>query len=193
MAKPTGRPIRDEVLTSASTMVQRVGVNGLSYGVLARELGISSPSIHHHFRTKDDLIAAVVTRHRADFSALVATIDDAQSVDAIERIEAFAGLFDATVGREAMCLCGSVASDWAAVGEIARAQVAAFFDDQVRWLAARLADASTAGLIRVRVDVEASARLLLAALEGAVLLARAGDNAAMPSAMARQFLSAIST
>ncbi len=190
VAKPSGRPIREELLASASNLIQRVGVNGCSYGALAHELGISSPSIHHYFRTKDDLIGAVAARYRTDFAAHVAAIDTG---DAVEDIVAFADLFDATAKRESMCLCGSVASDWLTVGELARTEVRAFFADQVAWLCARLADGVASGSIDPGDEVEATARMLLAVLQGAMLLARAGDDAASPSAMVRQLLAGVAT
>jgi TetR/AcrR family transcriptional repressor of nem operon len=190
MAKPSGRPIREELLASASTLIQRVGVNACSYGALADELGISSPSIHHHFRTKDDLIGAVAARYRVDFAAHVAAIG---SGDPVEDIVAFADLFDATAKREAMCLCGSVASDWMTVGELARTEVRGFFADQVAWLSVRLGEGTARGSIDVDGELEETARMLLAILQGAMLLARAGDDDASPSAMVRHLLSGIRT
>lgn len=185
MAKPSGRPIRDELLASATTLIQRVGVNGCSYGALADELGISSPTIHHHFRTKDDLVGAVAARYREDFAVRVDAIG---SGDAVEDIVAFADLFDATAERDAMCLCGSVASDWSTVGESARTEVSGFFADQVVWLSGRLTDGAEAGSIELGSESDATARMLLALLQGAMLLARAGDDHSSPSAMVRRFL-----
>lgn len=165
-------------------MVQRVGVNGFSYGGLADELGISAPSIHHHFRTKDDLVGAVVARYRADFDTLVSAIDG----DAVERIIAFSELFDATSQRASMCLCGSVASDWASVGAVARAEVHAFFADQTAWIAGCLDDGVAAGQLSLVGRSHEGARLLLAMLEGSMLMARVGSDQAAPSALARRFL-----
>ena len=188
MAKPSGRPIREELLVAAATLIQQVGVNACSYGALADELGISPPSIHHHFRTKDDLIGAVAARYREDFAVHVAAINTG---DAVEAVVAFADLFDATAKREAMCLCGSVASDWLSVGESAHTEVRGFFADQEDWLSARLADGVASSSIELKGDLEATARMLLAVLQGAMLLARAGDDDASPSAMVRHYLAAI--
>ena len=185
MAKPSGRPIREELLASASTLIQQVGVSACSYGALADELGISSPSIHHHFRTKDDLIGAVAARYRVDFAARLAAI---ASGDAVDDIVAFAELFDATAKREAMCLCGSVASDWMTVGESARTEVSGFFTDQIAWLSARLGEGVASGSVGVVGEVEETARVLLAVLQGAMLLVRAGDDDASPSTMVRHVL-----
>jgi len=192
MARPSGRPIRDELLVAASALIQRVGVNGFSYGVLAGELGISAPSIHHHFGTKDDLIGAVVARYRMDFADSVEAIEATGDGDPVGRIIGFAELFDVTADRASMCLCGSVASDWATVGPTARAEVHGFFADQVAWLCGRLDEAVAAGRPRPRGESEEAARLLLSALEGSMLLARAGDEKATPSIMARRLLDELS-
>ena len=65
MARPSGRNLSEEIVESATRLVQERGVNGFSYGDLAKDLGVKAPSIHHHFRTKQDLLAEVARRYRA--------------------------------------------------------------------------------------------------------------------------------
>ncbi|MFK8024579.1 MAG: TetR/AcrR family transcriptional regulator [Ilumatobacter sp.] len=178
MASPSGRPIRTEVLELAESTIQRVGVNGFSYGDLARELGIKAPSIHHHFATKDELVAEVAERYRAAFAERVG---DIATTDPHAAIRAFADLFVHTAQAERMCLCGSMSADWASVGERSRRTVARFFDDQRTWLCERLDGAVGigAGAEIGALDSDEAAMLLLATLEGAVLLSRAGEDPAL--------------
>jgi TetR/AcrR family transcriptional repressor of nem operon len=68
-----------------------------------------------------------------------------------------------------MCLCGVFAADAASLPPEVRRATAAFFDDQQRWVAAAFAEA---GLPAAR--ARGAAQAFLAALEGALLLARAG-------------------
>ncbi|MEL6984444.1 MAG: TetR/AcrR family transcriptional regulator, partial [Actinomycetota bacterium] len=97
MARPTGRPVRDELVTEARALIQQVGVSGFSYGDLADRLGISSPSIHHHFRTKEDLVAEVAARYRSDFAKTVAAIE---APSAGSRLAAYVQLYAETSTRE---------------------------------------------------------------------------------------------
>jgi len=109
MARPTGRPVKEEILTSARTMIQRVGVGGFSYADLANELGIKAPSIHHHFRTKEDLVAEVVSIYRDAFTANVAALEGPTEMD---RLQQYADLFNQTASAGQACLCGAVAGEW---------------------------------------------------------------------------------
>lgn len=161
-------------MAEARALIQQVGVGGFSYGSLADRLGISSPSIHHHFRTKEDLVAEVAARYRSDFAAAVAAID---GPTAGRRLAAYVELYAETSSRSMLCLCGAVAAEWAAVGDKPRREVDRFFADQRSWLEATLADGVEAGEYRSDLDVRATASGLLATLEGALLLARADGEA----------------
>ncbi len=186
MARPTGRPVKDEILQSARSLIQRVGVGGFSYADLASELGIKAPSIHHHFRTKEDLVAEVVSLYREAFAASVASLDGPTEMD---RLQQYAGLFNDTAAADQACLCGAVAGEWLLVGDAVRAEVAAYFADQQRWIERQLGDAAEKGLLRPDLDVAESAQLILAALEGAMLLTRAGGKRDTTAAVAAVLLS----
>lgn len=188
MAKPSGRPIRDEVLAAACLAVQQVGVSSFSYGALAKELEISAPSIHHHFRTKDDLIGAVAARYRQQFNDSVDQIDEGTAAG---RLTAYASLFDDTSRAELTCFCGSVAAEWRSVGQAARVEVAAFFDDQISWLAAQIEHGVERGEFRGDVDAAAMAPVFVASLEGALLVVRAGDDRCRPQAIAERLVDSL--
>lgn len=153
-------------------LVKTVGVSAFSYGDLAKELGIKAPSIHHHFRTKEDLVTAIAERYRLEFADAVATIP---AGSAQERLQGYAELFARTAQSDQLCLCGAVAAEWLSVGDGPRQEVAVFFADQVGWLEAEIAAGIAAGDIRADVDAPQVARLIFASLEGSMLMTRAGS------------------
>jgi TetR/AcrR family transcriptional repressor of nem operon len=165
-------------MTEARALIQQGGVNGFSYGDLAAKLDIKSPSIHHHFPRKDDLVAAVTAQYREEFNAAAAAITDGPAPD---MIRGYAQLFTNTASIDRMCLCGAVSAEWVGVGEATRVEVSGFFDDQVTWLSARISDGVSSGLFDSTTDVDRSARMILAGLEGAILMSRAGDSADLAS------------
>ncbi len=179
MARPTGRELKSEVMTEASLAIQRRGVGGLSYGSLAERLGVRAPSIHHHFRRKDELVLAVTATYCAEFQARVVAIDEPSPTDRIRR---YAELFDevATDGR--LCLCGAVAADWSSVDDEVRVLVSTFFADQAEWLRAQVLAAIADGELADAVEPARLADALLAALEGSLLVRRADVE---PSGVAR--------
>ncbi|RBM18854.1 hypothetical protein DI005_17685 [Prauserella sp. PE36] len=56
--QPGGR--RETILRCALAVVAENGIGGLRMRDLAQRVGVSHPSLHHHFATKGDLLAAVV-------------------------------------------------------------------------------------------------------------------------------------
>lgn len=57
-----GDRLRDDLVATASAMVESRGSSGLSLRAVAREVGIAATSIYLHFADVDHLLAAVVER-----------------------------------------------------------------------------------------------------------------------------------
>ena len=178
MARPSGRPIRDELIDAATRRIQHVGVHGFSYGDIAKELGIKAPSIHHHFPNKEDLVAAVAADYRARFTAIVDAIPEGPVLD---RISAYAEIFSDTAEKDQLCLGGAVSAEWLSIGEKPRAEVDAFFLSQQSWLEEQLANGIRDGDIALTLPIPAVAATLFAALQGSLLLSRAGFPNDLPT------------
>lgn len=177
MARPSGRPIRDELIDEATALIKEVGVTGFSYGDLAKKLDIKAPSIHHHFKAKEDLVAAVAGKYRHDFAASVSAIE---ATDPVSELIEYAGLFARTAANDELCLCGAVSADWLAVGEEPRTEVRLFFAEQQRWLEDTLSRASNAGQIISDYPIDVLATAVLSVLEGSLLVARASGDIDLP-------------
>lgn len=62
-----GRPAsplitRQAAAETALVLIDRSGLDALSLQAVAREMGVSAPSLYHHFRDKEELLAQVVRR-----------------------------------------------------------------------------------------------------------------------------------
>lgn len=173
MARPTGREIRTEIVDVATVLIQRQGVSGFSYSDVASQLLVKAPSIHHHFRTKDDLVAEVVSTYTERFASLVA---DIPAGTAVSRILAYADLFAQVAANDRLCLCGSVSADWPAVGASSQREVEQFFASQRRWLTSEIESGTEQGELRTDIDSDHLAVVVLSALEGSLLLDMASSN-----------------
>lgn len=71
---------RVAVLDVALTLFARLGYHGTSLKAIAEELGIRTPSLYNHMKSKSDLLATIVLGTldavRTEFDAAVAGIDD---------------------------------------------------------------------------------------------------------------------
>ena len=172
MAKPTGRNIRDELIQASQALAQSHGVAQFSYADVAERVGIRSASIHHHFPKKEDLVAAMARSYRQQFGAELSILDRFPS--SMEKLEGYRELFWRVIAENHLCLCGSAAAEWSSIGNASQCEVKTFFDEQRAWLSDVVTDGVASGELKETLDPDTEALVILSALEGTVLLARAG-------------------
>lgn len=157
-----------DILDAAERFARTLGYNGFSFRDVASEVGIKSASVHYHFPTKADLGAAVAVRYADRFFQALGNPEDPDiSPDAL--LARYRGLYrHALVTDQQMCLCGMLGAEVASLPPEVASEVTKFFERNLDWLArvvVRLGD-NTAR------DAERHAMKVLAALEGALMLAR---------------------
>jgi TetR/AcrR family transcriptional repressor of nem operon len=171
-----GRDTATEILDIAERLVQARGFNGFSYADVAAELGITKASLHYHFPGKTELGQALIVRYAQRFSAALDEIEG-RLPDAPARLDAYAALYADVLRGRRMCLCGMLAAEYGTLPEPIREGVIAFFDDNEAWLARVLEEGHADGNLHINVPAREAARLIVSALEGAMLVARPyGDS-----------------
>ena len=151
------------------------GYNGFSYADIAAALKITKASLHYHFPTKAELGQRLMERYRHNFVAALASIDE-NSATARQKLARYVAIYSDVLANNRMCLCGMLAAEYATLPKPVRAEVTRFFDLNEAWLAKVFSEGKRVdGLTLVGSPIDA-ARLLIAALEGAMMLARSyGD------------------
>ena len=163
---------KSQILDVAQRLIQSRGYNGFSYKDLAEALAIRTASIHYHFPTKADLGVGLLQRYRRDFANELAAIV-ASATDPRRALERFAELFQRTFNADSrLCLCGMLSAEIATLPEAVAAEVEKFFHETEQWVAASLAAGQKSGAVRFTGSPQAQARLLIAMLEGAMVVAR---------------------
>ncbi|WP_342150954.1 TetR/AcrR family transcriptional regulator [Methylorubrum sp. SB2] len=165
------RDTRASLLSEAEILVRGRGYSGFSYADLAEAVGIRKASIHHHFRTKEDLAGALLAAYAARYDAALADIL-AQTPDGVARIEAYGKLYLGGVEQGLGCLCAALAVELETLPEGLRRQLSAFFEGHIAWLERVLAEGVADGSVRPGIDPPSHARMVVATLEGALLLER---------------------
>ena len=166
---------RTQILDTAQELIQRLGVNAMSYHDISVAVGIRKASIHHHFPTKDDLVAALLDRYNSYFLRLVDGII-AMPIGADEKLRRYCGLFEATLSsgnHDKACLCGMLGAELATLKNPLVERVAAFYRDNEERLAVILNEGCKTGVFEETGDVKAMANLIFSLLEGGILIARA--------------------
>jgi TetR/AcrR family transcriptional regulator, transcriptional repressor for nem operon len=158
--------MRDAILDAAERRARSGGYYGFSFRDLAQDVDIKSASVHYHFATKDDLVAALAERYT---ERVRTSLGDPARLSARAAIRHVANVFlHASETDNLMCLCGMLAAESGCLPRHMRPKIAAFFEMMTAWLEVPLKRAAGAPK-----PIE-----VLAALEGGLLIARATENPA---------------
>jgi len=186
----TGGDTADLILDVAQRLVQQRGFNGFSYADVAKELGISTASLHYHFAGKAELGEALIARYASRFAEALEAIA-AEPLDAPAKLARYADLYADVFQDQRMCLCGMLAAEYQTLPDGMRDAVLRFFDDSEAWLCGVLSQGEREGAVRFDGSVTEAARTFMAGLEGAMLLARPSGDIERLQAATRGLLSGL--
>ena len=178
MAQTAEQPVRSagtstvaRILDIAERLVQVRGFNGFSYADIAAELHITKAALHYHFTGKAQLGGALIDRYAGRCSRALAG-RDASGAPAPDRLRVYAGLYLDVLRGDRMCLCGMLAAEYQTLPAAMQASVLRFFDQNEAWLEHVLAQGAADGSLQFAGPARDAARMILAGLEGAMLVAR---------------------
>lgn len=186
----SGSSTASRILDVSERLLQERGFNGFSYADVAAELSITKASLHYHFASKAELGEALVDRYTTRFMSALDAIE-ADSPTAPERLQAYADLYTAVLRRERLCLCGMLAAEFTTLPQNLQDAVVAFFDQNEAWLTRVLARGLEAQELQFSGAPSESARLILGALEGSMLVSRPSGNVEGFRAMAGRLISSL--
>jgi len=184
-AMPALSPKAEEIVRRATEFLAVGGYNGFSYADIAQVVGISKPSIHHHFASKAALVQAVVARYRADATRGMAALS-ANVPDPVARLEAYCGYWADCIAstQHPICICALLAGELAALPEEVAQEVRGHFADLTAWLRSVIEDGVAHGVMAIADPPESEARTFMATVHGAMLAARAFGEPKMFPAIA---------
>jgi TetR/AcrR family transcriptional regulator, transcriptional repressor for nem operon len=167
------------ILDVAQDLIQRLGVNAMSYQDISDGVGIRKASVHTHFPKKEDLLAALLDRYSDRFLRMVDGI--LASSDASEvRLRRYCGLFEATLSsgnQDKACLCAMLGAELETLNDPSVERVRSFYQANRERLMTLLEAGQRDGSFRFPGNVQAMASLIFTLLEGGMLVARVQGGA----------------
>ncbi len=160
------------ILDVAERLVQTRGFNAFSYADIAAVLHVTKASLHYHFSTKADLGTQLIERYRTAFMAALDRIGETCR-DADAKLNAYVQIYVDVLKDDRMCLCAILAAEYATLPAAMQEGVRRFFDTNEAWLAELLMAGRANGQLHFTGAPVEVARVFVAALEGAMLMARA--------------------
>ncbi len=186
----SGTPTAERILDVAEPLVQLRGFNAVSYADIAAVLEITTASLHYHFRSKAELGSALVERYTRTFAMALAAIDETVA-DAPGKLAAYAGLYGSVLEGRRMCLCGVLAAEYETLPAEMQRAVVRFFDANEVWLGRVLVAGLDEGSLNFSGSPAGTARAVVSALEGALLVARSYHDLGRFEAAASRLIDAL--
>ncbi|HEY2259721.1 MAG TPA: TetR/AcrR family transcriptional regulator [Solirubrobacteraceae bacterium] len=187
---PTESRTAERVLDVAEGLMQTRGFNSFSYADIARELGVTTASLHYHFPGKAELGRALIVRYSERFAAALGQIYR-DVPDGRARLAAYAALYADVLRNNRLCMCGILAAEYQTLPQPMREAVIRFFDDNQTWLVSVLAEGLSERTLTFTGPPDDVAQSILSTLEGAMLVARPYGDTARFDASARQLLAGL--
>ena len=106
---------KNGLLVCAQDLIQRVGVNAMSYQDLSDEIGIRKASIHYHFPKKEDLVVALLERCLVSYSARYSAIVDSDN-HSHAKLRLIADIFEQSLREGKVCVVGMLSVEFQSLG-----------------------------------------------------------------------------
>lgn len=177
-----GRPsnARDRLVEAAKDLIYARGYNAVGVKEICDAAGVNKGSFYHFFPTKRELLLAVIDAHVEWLGGVMelAAQPELTPLMRIRRLFVLVSEFDEEIrqrtGKMAGCPFGNLAAELNTQDEVVRAKLGAAFDAAAGFLEVQLREAVEVGEVS-GIDPAASARAILAYLEGLQLLAATGN------------------
>lgn len=167
------------ILDVAQDLIQRLGVNGMSYQDISERVGIRKASVHTHFPKKEDLLAALLDRYNDRFlrifDGILASSDSAEV-----KLRRYCGLFETTLSsgdQDKACLCAMLGAELKTLNDPSAERVRRFYQNNEERLAVLLNAGRQEGSFNFPGEVQAMASLTFGLLEGGMMVARVQGGA----------------
>lgn len=167
------RTTREDIVKAADELFYRQGFEHTSFAHIADAVGISRGNFYHHFKTKDEILGAVIAQRLANTRAMLAQWEGGNE-HPFDRIRAFIHILIAN-RTEIMrhgCPVGTLCAELAKLEHASQAAANELFTLFRAWLAKQFT------LLGREVDANALALHLLASSQGVATLANAFHDTA---------------
>jgi TetR/AcrR family transcriptional regulator, transcriptional repressor for nem operon len=164
----SGKTTRAEIVEAADRLFYRQGYEHTSFADIADVVRISRGNFYYHFKTKDEILEAVIAKRLVDREGMLARWER-DGKDPAERIRSFINILVANRAeiKRYGCPLGTLSSELAKLNHSAQGEAKALFTLFRTWLRRQFT------LLGRKKDADALAMHLLARSQGVATLANA--------------------
>jgi len=177
---------RSQILELADGLFRSRGYTGFSYRDIATQLGVKTAAIHYHFPAKADLGVAVIDRFRDLLRRRTARFM-LEGGDPLIQIEAYFRFNQRQCSDTCVLICplGSVAAAYETMPEVMRERAGLLVQETLAWLERVLQVGQEQGVFHFQGLPRDKAAAVMAALQGALQLARVSGRTVLDGVIAQ--------
>jgi TetR/AcrR family transcriptional repressor of nem operon len=158
------------IMDAAQRFVQLRGFNAFSYADVAAELNVTTAALHYHFASKAELGEALISRYLDRFTDALRAASEAGD-SAVARLEAYIDLHASVLSEQKLCLCGMLAAEYHTLPPAMQTRVTLLFDRSEEWLEQVLDRGRAEGSMHFSGPARDAALMIVAVVEGGMLVA----------------------
>ncbi|WP_139489759.1 TetR/AcrR family transcriptional regulator [Brevibacillus dissolubilis] len=168
---------RSHVITVASDLFLRKGLNNTSMDDVVKESGVSKSNIYYHFKSKEELLVAVLDYRINMIQQSLHSIQQASHLPVTSRLQlVFASLAEELASRSCIGGC-PIQSLMSAPMTVTKDRINQFFEGMQAMVAMLLSEGVDRGEFRRDIPISQTATLFVSAIEGSIMLAESqGDS-----------------
>ncbi len=168
----SGLSTREQIVEAADQLFYEQGFEHTSFSEIAEVVQISRGNFYHHFKTKDDILAAVIDRRRSDTRVML----DEWAAGNATPVEAIRNFIQILIENQTKimafgCPVGTLSAELSKLNHAAKPQATAIFELFHSWLVEQFL------ALGRRHEAEELASHLLARSQGVAVLATAFQDA----------------
>jgi len=159
----TRPPKRERLIAAAAKLVDRHGIDTPTLAQIARAANVAPGNVYYYFKTREELLAALVNHRRGEVRALLSELDHP---DPRARLKGLAETWAASADHVAEngCTLGCLASQLGKTHPSLAPTAAALMEELLEWSETQFRQLG-------RPDARDLATMLLGGIQGAALLA----------------------
>jgi TetR/AcrR family transcriptional repressor of nem operon len=164
----------ERILDAAHTLISDGGYAAFSYADISSVVKVSKATIHHHFPAKEDLVVAVLRRHRARLGEGLSMVTRS-GAKPIDQLAGYIRYWEACIRKktEPLCIAALLGAELPSLPKDVAMEVRLHFVDLHAWLRQILELGAKQKSIRLKQTAADEAEVLLATVHGAMISARA--------------------
>ncbi|MEF3091753.1 TetR/AcrR family transcriptional regulator [Raoultella sp. WB_B2P2-3] len=168
----------NEIISYTRQLLTSGGYQSFSFADISAKVNIRKASIHHHFPSKAELVKVVVTGYREEARAGMQAMSR-QMNNPVAELQAYVDYWATCIreGSSPFCICAMLAVELPTLPPEIASEVTGHFSDLTDWLASLLRRGESEKRLRISGAPADEASLLMATVHGAMLSARAFNDA----------------